>query len=214
MKIVFFGSFFAMEKGSLRMYLMIDNQDSFVYNLVAYLEEAGARVLVCKNDQITLDDCLLISDLEGIILSPGPGRPMKAGNCLSIFSGMKGKVPILGVCLGHQLIGECYGMKLEKGQKPMHGKISKLNHNREGLFANLPTPFDVTRYHSLVLCQSQDQSSIQIDGWTDDEVIMAISDRKKGVYGVQFHPESVMTQYGHEILLQFMEICKSWGMSE
>ena len=192
------------------MYLMIDNQDSFVYNLVAYLHELGAEVLVQTNDRVTLRDCKEMENLEGIILSPGPGRPKNAGNSVMIFEGMKGIVPILGVCLGHQLIGEYYGFDLMKGERPMHGKLSKINHHGNGLFCNLPQSFQVTRYHSLVLCGSGKESNIQIDGWTDDQVIMAISDEKEGVYGVQFHPESVTTQYGHEMLQQFMKICENW----
>ena len=167
------------------MYLMIDNQDSFVYNLVAYLHELGAEVLVQTNDRVTLRDCKEMENLEGIILSPGPGRPKNAGNSVMIFEGMK-------------------------GERPMHGKLSKINHHGNGLFCNLPQSFQVTRYHSLVLCGSGKESNIQIDGWTDDQVIMAISDEKEGVYGVQFHPESVTTQYGHEMLQQFMKICENW----
>ena len=192
------------------MYLMIDNQDSFVYNLVAYFRELGAEILVYKNNEITLKECMQMENLEGIILSPGPGRPREAGNCPLIFEGMKGKVPILGVCLGHQLIGEFYGLCLEKGKRPMHGKISKINHNGKGLFWGLPTTIEVTRYHSLVLKEHSNQTSLSIDGWTEDRVIMAVSDAKEGVYGVQFHPESVMTQCGHELLYQFLIICGKW----
>lgn len=192
------------------MYLMIDNLDSFVYNLVAYFKELGAEILVYKNNEITVKECMEMKNLEGIILSPGPGRPAEAGNCPRIFEEMKGKVPILGVCLGHQLIGEFYGFELEKGERPMHGKISKVNHNGKGLFEGLPTPFEATRYHSLILKNYPDQTSLLIDGWTNDRVIMAVSDAKEGVYGVQFHPESVMTQYGHKMLEQFLSICEKW----
>ena len=192
------------------MYLMIDNKDSFVYNLVAYFRELGAEVLVRTNDEITLEECARLEQLEGIILSPGPGKPKEAGNCPMIFDGMRGIVPILGVCLGHQLIGEYYGLNLKKGKRPKHGKISKFYHNGEGLFEDLPTSFRITRYHSLILWESQKECGIQIDGRTEDHVIMSIRDEREGVYGVQFHPESVTTQYGHEILHQFMKICEKW----
>ena len=175
------------------MFLMIDNQDSFVYNLVAYFSELGVEIEVRKNNEVTLKECLYWPKLQGIILSPGPGKPVDAGNSFDIFAGMRGKVPILGVCLGHQLIGQYYGFELVKGKRPMHGKISTLTNQGKGLFQNLPSEYLVTRYHSLILQDECEKNGLQIDARTDDEVIMAVSDPLNGVYGVQFHPESIQS---------------------
>jgi len=192
------------------MFLMIDNQDSFVYNLVAYFRELGVEIVVRKNNEVTPKDCLCWPKLQGIILSPGPGKPVDAGNSVDIFAKMRGKVPILGVCLGHQLIGQYYGFKLAKGKRPMHGKISTLTHHGKGLFQNIPSEYLVTRYHSLILQEEYEKNGLQIDAKTDDEVIMAVSDSNNGVYGVQFHPESIQTMYGHELLSNFISICDQW----
>lgn len=192
------------------MFLMIDNQDSFAYNLVAYFRELGVEIEVRKNNEVTLKDCLCWPELQGIILSPGPGKPVDAGNSVDIFAEMRGKVPILGVCLGHQLIGQYYGFKLAKGKRPMHGKISILIHHGKGLFQNIPSEYLVTRYHSLILQEEWEKNGLQIDARTDDEVIMAVSDSNNGVYGVQFHPESIQTMYGHELLSNFISICDQW----
>lgn len=196
------------------MYVMIDNYDSFVYNLAIYLEELGRQVQVIRNDAITpeyLENLRTEGNLEGIILSPGPKGPWDCGRCREILQQFAGKVPILGVCLGHQIIGYVFGAKVEKGKCPMHGKVSELTHRGENLFAGLPSPFRVTRYHSLVVQEESLPHELQVDARTDDGVVMAVSHRTMPIYGVQFHPEAVLTQYGHELLENFCHICEKFA---
>lgn len=194
------------------MYLMIDNYDSFVYNLYAYLRELGEEVLVVRNDRISLKEIekLLRDGLDGILISPGPKSPADCGISCQVVERFAGRVPILGVCLGHQVIGHVYGAAVEKGTCPMHGKVSAVTNNGTGLFAGLPLAFSVTRYHSLVVSEKSFPEVLKVDARTDDGVIMAISHKTLPVYGVQFHPEAVLTEYGHELLHNFVKICEEW----
>ena len=190
------------------MYLMIDNYDSFVYNLKAYFEELGKEIAVIRCDKITLEE---IEDMQpsGIILSPGPKRPQDATLCIDIVEKFQEKIPILGVCLGHQVLGLCSGATVEKGIFPIHGKISEISNNGLRLFAGLPTKFNVTRYHSLVVNKDTISNNYSIDATTADGVVMGISHKTLPLYGVQFHPEAVLTEYGHEILENFCRIAES-----
>ena len=194
------------------MYYMLDNYDSFVYNLSAYLREAGQEVLVRRADEASLSE---IYDLrpDGIILSPGPKRPADAVESLLVLKEFQNKIPIFGVCLGHQVIGHAFGAKVCKGQTPMHGKITALHHDNSGLFLALPSSFAVTRYHSLVVSSQQLPSCFLVNAWSDDGVIMGMQHRTMPIYSVQFHPEAVLTQFGHELLLNFHKICERRNQS-
>lgn len=195
------------------MFLMIDNYDSFVYNLARYLEEQGHLVKLIRNDKVTLsqvENMMKSGTLEGIIISPGPKSPKDCGNCAEILKAMAGRVPILGVCLGHQIIGHVFGAEVVKGERPMHGKVTPVITDGTGVFENLPRTYEVTRYHSLVVSEKNFPDVLKIDARTDDGVIMGISHREMPVYGVQFHPEAVLTQYGHELLENFAQICTEW----
>ena len=195
------------------MYLMIDNYDSFVYNLARYLEELGEKVTLVRNDKITADhieSMVYDGSLEGIILSPGPKSPADCGNCKEILKRMAGKVPILGVCLGHQIIGHVFGATVKKGNRPMHGKVTAITTDGTGLFQNLPDTYQVTRYHSLVISDEKFPEELQVNARSEDGVIMGIRHRKMPVYGVQFHPEAVLTEYGHELLRNYTKICRAW----
>lgn len=194
------------------MYVMIDNYDSFVYNLAAYCNELGRDVLVVRNDEVEqeqLNDLLQKGELKGIILSPGPKRPEDSGACLDILTAFENKVPILGVCLGHQTIAYHYGAVIVKGVRPMHGKISGVQHDETGLFKDIPRGFRVTRYHSLTVDSKHLPSCLTVNALADDQTIMAIRHKDFPVYGVQFHPEAVLTEYGHRLLANFMDICEA-----
>lgn len=189
------------------MYLMIDNYDSFVYNLKAYFEELGREILVKRSDEITLDE---IEDMkpEGIILSPGPKRPRDAALCVETVRRFQKRIPILGVCLGHQVLGYCSGAIVEKGERPMHGKVTEVHHKGTGLFAGLPERFRVTRYHSLIVRQDTLPEDYEVDCLSEDGAVMSISQKEHMLYGVQFHPEAVLTEYGHELLENFCKIAE------
>ncbi|MGH8015422.1 MAG: anthranilate synthase component II [Candidatus Zixiibacteriota bacterium] len=184
------------------MLLLLDNYDSFTYNLAQYLGELGADVQVHRNDQITVDK---ISQMrpDAIVLSPGPGRPENAGILNALIKKMAGQIPILGVCLGHQAIGQVYGAKITYAPTLMHGKTSEIVHDDSSLFSNVPSPFTATRYHSLVIDRSTLPKQFKITAWTDD-VIMAIEQKDQHLYGVQFHPESILTTEGKKILRNFL----------
>ncbi|MGN0144019.1 MAG: anthranilate synthase component II [Clostridium sp.] len=192
------------------MYLMIDNYDSFVYNLKAYLDELNEDVKVVRNDKITIEEIAEMKNLKGIIISPGPKSPKDSGICTSVVRKFAGKIPILGVCLGHQIIGYEFGAVVEKGLKPMHGKVTKIFHNNENLFRNIESPYNVTRYHSLVINEKSLPKELKVDARSEDGAVMAVSHVKYPVYGVQFHPEAVLTQYGHELLRNFIILSKEW----
>ncbi len=196
------------------MYLMIDNYDSFVYNLACYLRECDKQVSLVRNDRISADQILTLAadgSLEGIILSPGPKSPEDCGNCKEIITKMAGRVPILGVCLGHQIIGSVFGATIEKGAHPVHGKVHEITNNQQGLFQGLPASYNVTRYHSLVVSDTAFPSCLQVDARTKDGVIMALHHKHLPIYGVQFHPEAVLTEHGHALLKNFTIICEEWN---
>ncbi|MGB8453664.1 MAG: aminodeoxychorismate/anthranilate synthase component II [Anaerocolumna sp.] len=185
---------------------MIDNYDSFVYNLVRYLEELGETVLVFRNDRITVEEINNINP-EGIIISPGPKEPKDSGISLDIIRIFKGKFPILGICLGHQAIGYAFGADIIKGKEPVHGKISEIFHDGQGVFAGIKNPLKVTRYHSLVIQKETLPDCLKITSETQDGVIMGIRHRDFCLEGVQFHPEAELTECGHTILKNFINIC-------
>ena len=193
------------------MYLMIDNYDSFVYNLKAYFQELGRDILVRRSDEITLADIQAMQP-QGIILSPGPKRPWDAQLCVDTVKRFGGKIPLLGVCLGHQVLGHCAGATVEKGVRPMHGKVTRVHHNGTGLFAGLPREFNVTRYHSLVVRQDTLPEDYQVDCVAEDGAVMGLSHRTLPLFGVQFHPEAVLTQYGHELLENFCRLAEEGGV--
>ena len=193
------------------MYLMIDNYDSFVYNLKAYFQELWRDILVRRSDEITLADIQAMQP-QGIILSPGPKRPWDAQLCVDTVKRFGGKIPLLGVCLGHQVLGHCAGATVEKGVRPMHGKVTRVHHNGTGLFAGLPREFDVTRYHSLVVRQETLPEDYQVDCVAEDGAVMGLSHRTLPLFGVQFHPEAVLTQYGHELLENFCRLAEEGGV--
>ena len=195
------------------MYLMIDNYDSFVYNLARYLEELGEHLELVRNDRITIEQLeamLSAGNLEGIILSPGPKSPADCGSCKEILRKTAGRVPVLGVCLGHQIIGHVFGAEVKKGKRPMHGKITSVFTDGTGLFRHLPRTYQVTRYHSLIVSEENFPEELQVNARAEDGTIMALSHRELPIYGVQFHPEAVLTEYGHELLENFTIICRDW----
>jgi anthranilate synthase component 2 len=182
---------------------MIDNYDSFTYNLVQYLGELGEDVRVYRNDQITVDQISALHPVH-IVISPGPCTPNEAGVTVDTVKRFGGEIPILGVCLGHQGVGQAYGGKIVHAKQIMHGKTSMIHHTGEGVFAGLPSPFEATRYHSLVVERETLPACLEITAWTDDGEIMGIRHKEFAVEGVQFHPESILTQHGHELLANFL----------
>lgn len=191
------------------MILMIDNYDSFVYNLVRYFEELGEEVLVYRNDKITIKD-IENMNIEGIVISPGPKSPKEAGLSLEIIDKFKGKLPILGICLGHQCIGHYFNAEVIKGKEPVHGKMFYINHDNKDLFKDVKNPLRVTRYHSLIVDKNDFPNELEITSETEDNVIMGIKHKSLPIYGVQFHPEAEMTEEGHKILNNFINITKSF----
>ena len=185
------------------MLLMIDNYDSFTYNLVQYFGELGEEVRVVRNDEMTVAQVAALG-AGRIVLSPGPCSPNEAGICLELIGALKGKVPILGVCLGHQAIGQAFGGKVVHAKTLMHGKVSLIHHEGHGVFAGLPTPYEATRYHSLAIDRASCPAELEITAWTDDGEIMGLRHRSLPVEGVQFHPESILTQHGHALLRNFL----------
>ena len=195
------------------MFVMIDNYDSFVHVLTMYFEELGQEIVVIRNDEVTLEYLEKLyqeQKLDGIIISPGPKSPKDAGMSVEIVKKMGKKVPILGVCLGHQVIGYAFGANISKGKRPMHGKVTPISHNGQGIFDKLPQNFEVTRYHSLVVEREKLPECLQIDAQDDEGTIMAISHTKHPLFGIQFHPEAVLTEYGHEMLENYIKICQQW----
>lgn len=194
------------------MFLLIDNYDSFVFNLAAYIHELGRAVIVKRNNEITismLENLMKEKHVQGFILSPGPKSPKESGISGDIITNFYKIIPILGVCLGHQTIAFQFGAIVEKGNRPMHGKVNLIYHNEKGIFKKIPSPFKVTRYHSLVVKEDGLPECFQIDAKSEDGVIMAISHKNYPVYGVQFHPEAVLTQYGHALLENFLKLCEN-----
>jgi anthranilate synthase/aminodeoxychorismate synthase-like glutamine amidotransferase len=187
--------------------LVIDNYDSFTYNLVQYIEELGAKTVCFRNDKVTLGDLEKIR-FDKIIISPGPGRPEDGGISLELIGSYYKKLPILGVCLGHQCLGYYFGSKVVKSKKIMHGKTSLIFHKNKGIFKNIKNPFLATRYHSLILDKESLSNKFEIIAETRDNVMMAIKLKRYPVYGVQFHPESILTSEGKAILKNFLKITK------
>ena len=185
------------------MLLMIDNYDSFTYNLVQYFGELGEEVMVFRNDAISADEVLSVEP-QHIVISPGPCTPNEAGGSVPMIERYSGKVPILGVCLGHQSIGQAFGGKIVHARELMHGKTSPIFHNNKGVFHGLPSPFIATRYHSLVIERESLPDCLEITAWTEDGEIMGIRHKTLSVEGVQFHPESVLSEYGHKLLENFL----------
>jgi anthranilate synthase component II len=189
-----------------RMILLIDNYDSFTFNLVHFLGDLGARCDVRRNDQVTVEAALAMQP-EAIVLSPGPCTPDEAGICLDLITAAAGRIPILGVCLGHQAIGQAFGGEVVRARVPMHGKVSPVSHAGTDIFAGLPSPFTATRYHSLVVRRDTLPPDLVETAHTDD-VIMGLRHRSLPIYGVQFHPESIASQHGHEILRNFLSLAR------
>jgi anthranilate synthase component 2 len=186
------------------MLLMIDNYDSFTYNLVQYLGELGEDVRVYRNDAVTLEEIAALKPAR-IVISPGPCTPNEAGVSVPLIQRFSGEIPILGVCLGHQSIGQAFGGRIVHARTLMHGKTSMIHHAGKGVFNGLPDPFEATRYHSLVIERETIPQCLEITAWTDDGEIMGVRHRTLPVEGVQFHPESILTQHGHELLRNFLE---------
>jgi anthranilate synthase component II len=187
------------------MILLIDNYDSFTYNLVQYLSELGAEVLVKRNDQITVKEAVALKP-ERIVVSPGPCTPSEAGISIAVIKELGLKIPTLGVCLGHQSIGQAFGGIVERAPLVMHGKRSAINHDAHGLFAGLPQHFMATRYHSLIVRKDGLPDQLETTAWTDDGIIMGLKHKKYPIYGLQFHPESIMTEHGHAMLKNFLAV--------
>lgn len=185
------------------MVILIDNYDSFTYNLYQYIGEIYPNVEVVRNDEVTVDE-VIGSGAERIVLSPGPGRPENAGICVELIRKLDGQIPILGICLGHQAIGYAYGAKVVRSDRIIHGKASMVIHNGKGILHGLKNPIRAARYHSLVLDEKSLPSELEVTARTPDGTVMAISHKRLPVYGIQFHPESILTEYGRKILKNFM----------
>lgn len=189
------------------MLLMIDNYDSFTYNLVRYFKQLGTEVKVVSNDQITLDEIVELRP-EAIVLSPGPKRPEDANICIDVVAKLSGQIPILGICLGHQVIGLVNNLKVDCGEEPIHGKVSVIEHNSKNkLLTSIPNQFNATRYHSLIVQGENDKVSVLA---TSNGVNMIIQEVGKPTYGIQYHPESFLTEYGYQILQNFLQITKEF----
>jgi len=184
--------------------LLLDNYDSFTYNLYQYLAELGATVVVRRNDEVTVDDVAALAP-AGIVISPGPCTPAEAGISVELIRQLGSRTPLLGVCLGHQAIGAAYGGVVIRAPQVMHGKLSAIMHAGQGVFAGLPQPFRATRYHSLIVRRADLPAELEVTAWTDDGLVMGVRHRQHPVEGVQFHPESIMTEHGHALLRNFVE---------
>jgi len=187
------------------MILVIDNYDSFTYNLVHYLNELGAETLVRRNDALTAAEAIALRP-QGVLLSPGPCTPNEAGICLSLLAAAPADLPILGVCLGHQSIGQAFGGQVVRAKALMHGKTSQIHHTGQGVFAGLKNPFTATRYHSLSVPRESLPADLEVTAWTDDGEVMGLQHRARPVHGVQFHPESIATECGHDLLANFLRL--------
>lgn len=185
------------------MFLLIDNYDSFTYNLWHYLGELGAEVEVRRNDALTVDQAMAMQP-QGIVISPGPCDPDRAGICLDLIHRAAGKIPLFGVCLGHQAIGQAFGGKVIRAPKPMHGKVDQISHDGTGVFTGLPSPFQATRYHSLVVERENFPDCLHPSAWTNDGLVMGLAHKELPIWGVQFHPESIETEHGHQMLRNFL----------
>ena len=189
--------------------LVIDNYDSFTYNLVQYLGELGVEVLVRRNDEITLTEIAPLSPLA-IVLSPGPGTPAEAGICKDLLVDLGPTLPILGVCLGHQCLGEAFGGTVRRASQVMHGKVSRVSHSEQSVFRGIPSPFAATRYHSLVVDRENLPAALEVTAWTDDGTVMGLRHRQYPLAGVQFHPEAILTEHGYALLANFLKDARAW----
>ena len=189
------------------MLLLIDNYDLFTFNLYHFLGDVGARCEVWRNDKISVEDALARGP-EAIVLSPGPCTPNEAGICLDLITAAAGKVPVLGVCLGHQAIGQALGGNVVRAPVPMHGKVSRIFHGGTDILEGLPSPFSATRYHSLIVDRASLPSVLVPTAWTEDGLLMAMRHRSLPLFGVQFHPESIASQHGHELLANFLRLAR------
>jgi anthranilate synthase/aminodeoxychorismate synthase-like glutamine amidotransferase len=189
------------------MILLIDNYDSFTFNLVHFLGDLGAHCDVRRNDTLSVEDALALRP-EAIVLSPGPCTPNEAGICLDLIKAAAGRVPMLGVCLGHQAIGQAFGGTITRAPVPMHGKLSQVRHSGTDIFAGLPQSFSATRYHSLIVEANTLPDALQPTAWTEDGIVMGMRHRALPVFGVQFHPESIASEHGHALLKNFLAIAR------
>ena len=186
------------------MLLMIDNYDSFTYNLVQYFGELGEDVKVVRNDEVTVEQIAAMNP-QRIVVSPGPCTPNEAGVSVPVIRHFAGKIPLLGVCLGHQSIGQAFGGRIVHAKQLMHGKVSRISHQNTGVFRALPNPLTATRYHSLVIERESLPACLEVTAWTDDGEIMGVRHKEMAVEGVQFHPESILTEHGHDLLANFLK---------
>ena len=191
---------------------LIDNYDSFTFNLVHYLGELGADVAVHRNDAVSVA-AVVADDPDAIVLSPGPCTPKEAGICMALIAQAGGKIPIMGVCLGHQAIGAVYGGEVVRGPVPMHGKVSTILHDGQTVFRGINGPFEATRYHSLIVKRDTMPEALAITAETKDGIVMGLSHKSLPVHGVQFHPESILSEHGHLILKNFLELAEQWNAS-
>lgn len=189
------------------MFVLIDNYDSFTYNLVHYLGELGAETIVWRNDARSVDEVMAAAP-EGIVLSPGPCAPDQAGICLDLIARAAGHLPVLGVCLGHQALGQAFGGRVVRAPQPMHGKTSTIHHKGQGLFAGLPDDFTATRYHSLTVEPSSLPDCLDVTATAEDGVIMGLAHRTLPLHGVQFHPESIASEHGHALIANFLKLAR------
>ncbi len=196
-----------MTTHTAREIVVIDNYDSFTYNIVQYLGELGATVSVFRNDAIRVDE-IRERDPAGVLLSPGPGRPENAGVTMAVLEELAGWRPILGVCLGHQAIGMRYGGEVVRAKRLMHGRTSPIHHEGRGVFAGLPSPFTATRYHSLIVSFASPPEALEVTAWTDEDELMGMRHRELDIEGVQFHPESFLTEHGHALLGNWLRRCQ------
>jgi len=191
-------------------FLVVDNYDSFTYNLVHFLGELGARLDVRRNDKITVDEAIAMAP-EGIVLSPGPCTPNEAGICLELVARAGAKIPIFGVCLGHQAIGQAYGGKIVRAPALMHGKVSAVHHGGLSVFRGINGDFQATRYHSLTIAPESVPAELEVTARSDNGVIMGVMHKSHPVHGVQFHPESIASEHGHRVLQNFLDIAAEWN---
>jgi|TARA_Y100000814_G_scaffold243373_1_gene188130 anthranilate synthase component 2 len=191
------------------MLTLIDNYDSFAYNLVHYFGELGAKTIVYRNDDMSAEE-ILETKPDSIVLSPGPCEPDKAGICLELIKKSEGNIPMLGVCLGHQSIAQAFGASIVRAEKPVHGKSSKISHIGKDLFLGIPKNFKAIRYHSLIVNPKTTPSCLKVTARTEDELVMGLAHNKWPIYGVQFHPESIETEYGHKLLNNFLKLSRKW----
>jgi anthranilate synthase component 2 len=195
--------------GAKEVVLVIDNYDSFTYNLVQYLGELGEHTVVLRNDEVTLSEIVALRPTAAV-LSPGPKTPREAGICNDLLLELGPTLPTLGVCLGHQCLGYAYGAQVRRAAQVMHGKVSRVVHEGQSVFRGIPSPFSATRYHSLVVDRGSVPADLEVTAWTDDGTVMGLRHRRHPLAGVQFHPEAILTEHGHQLLANFLEEARAW----